>query len=78
MQHHVDGAAELAALAAAEAGRTPQGGVCDAASDSAQRNGAALVSCRVDGADVVVTVTGQIDLPWGIDGTLTSTARAGP
>lgn len=76
-QHHLDGAADLSSLSGAA--RLQRGGDgCGVATAIAQANEAALSSCHREGSDVIVTLTGSIALPFGIDGTLTSTARAGP
>jgi secretion/DNA translocation related TadE-like protein len=76
-QHRVDSAADLSALSAAA--RLQRGDdACGAAVEIALENDASLSRCRVDGADVVVTVGRRIELPLGLHGQLTSTARAGP
>jgi secretion/DNA translocation related TadE-like protein len=77
-QHRLDGAADLAALAAAEADDAGQADVCGSAARIAVSNGATVRSCERDRSDVVVTVVGAVDLPWGLDGSLTATSRAGP
>jgi secretion/DNA translocation related TadE-like protein len=76
-QHHVDGAADLAALSAAQSAQS-DGDACNAAARVARGNDVAVQDCRRDGVDVVVTVVDRIDLPLNIDGTITATARAGP
>ncbi len=76
-QHRLDGAADLAAVSGAA--RLQRGGdACVVAEDIAHANDAALAACRVDGSDLVVTVTHSVALPLGLDGAMTSTARAGP
>ncbi|MBA2561012.1 MAG: flp pilus-assembly TadE/G-like family protein [Propionibacteriales bacterium] len=76
-QHHLDGAADLAAVSAAA--RLQSGGdACGVAERIAQANHAELAGCQVDGSDVVVSVAGSIVLPFGLDGGMTSMARAGP
>jgi secretion/DNA translocation related TadE-like protein len=76
-QHHLDGASDLAAVSAAlsaQAGDDP----CAAATRIADRNGVGLRDCLRDGDDLVVTLVDSVRLPFGIDGTITATARAGP
>ncbi len=76
-QHHLDGAADLSSLSGAA--RLQRGGDgCAVAAVIAQANEAALSRCRLEGSDVIVTLTGSIALPFGLDGSLTSAARAGP
>ena len=76
-QHHLDGAADLSSLSAAA--RLQRGGdACAAAARIAEANSVTLSRCAREGADVVVTVTDAIRLPFSVDGSLTSTARAGP
>jgi secretion/DNA translocation related TadE-like protein len=76
-QHRLDAAADLSVLAAAaelQRGRD----ACGAAADIARENGVDIAGCRVDHDDVIVTVARTVSLPFGVDGALTSTARAGP
>jgi secretion/DNA translocation related TadE-like protein len=76
-QHRLDAAADLSALSAAaelQRGRD----ACGAAVDIARDNAVGIARCRVDGDDVVVTVARTLSLPFGLQGSLTSTARAGP
>jgi secretion/DNA translocation related TadE-like protein len=76
-QHRLDAAADLSALSAAaelQRGRD----ACRAAADIARDNGVGVARCRVDRDDVVVTVARTVGLPFGVHGSLTSTARAGP
>jgi secretion/DNA translocation related TadE-like protein len=76
-QHRLDAAADLSALsAAAELQRGSD--ACLAAADIARGNAVGISGCQVDGDDVVVTVAGTVSLPFGVHGSLTSTARAGP
>jgi secretion/DNA translocation related TadE-like protein len=77
-QHHLDGAADLAALSAARVAQSSPSDGCATAARIAQSNGVSLLSCRRDGSDVVVTVGDAVDLPWNVDGAMTATARAGP
>lgn len=75
--HRAAGAADLAALAGAQALR---GGAdaCSAVSTTAQRNGGRVTACDVEGADVRVTV--EVDTPRmvGLVWSPESSARAGP
>lgn len=76
-QHHADGAADLVSLSAAA--RLQRGGdACAAASAVAAANHVVLGTCRVVGADVVVTVRCSIQLPFGIHRLVVGAARAGP
>lgn len=76
-QHKVDGAADLVALSAAS--RVQDGGDgCEAAAQRAADNAVTLVACDLEGSDVIVEVSTVLRLPFGIDGTLVSHARAGP
>lgn len=76
-QHHLDAAADLSSLSAAARLQRGQD-ACATAASIARANQAAISGCRVEGADVVVTVGRVIALPFGVQGHLTSTARAGP
>lgn len=71
-------AADLAALAAAEARDSGPGAACVAAARVSEANRAALTRCRVDGRDVVVEVAVQartfLRRTWDVPGH----ARAGP
>lgn len=76
-QHQLDGAADLVSLSAA--GRLQRGGdPCVLAAEVASANRVSITSCQRDGSDVVVTVATSINLPFGVDGGLTASARAGP
>ncbi len=76
-QHHVDGAADLAALSAAA--RLQRGGdPCPAAAAVSAANEVTLVRCRVDGDDVLVVVRARLDLPFGLHPWVSGEARAGP
>lgn len=71
-------AADLAALAAADAARgLTSGRPCDVAAAVADRNDVDLDSCQVVGGGVIVDVTTSVDLPrpWG---EATGRSRAGP
>jgi secretion/DNA translocation related TadE-like protein len=76
-QHHLDGAADLAALSAAQSAQSGRDG-CAVAARIAQSNDVTVRQCRHDGTDIVVTVVDSVDLPLDVDGTITATARAGP
>jgi len=76
-------AADLAALAGARslaAGRVGHPGrdPCSAAAEVANANGAALVTCGVEGSDVVVEVRVSGPRWLGQDRDLAASARAGP
>ena len=76
-QHHLDGAADLAAVSAA--GDQQRGfDACRTASRLARANHVTLSDCTVDGLDVIVAVVDHLALPVGITVDLTSRARAGP
>jgi secretion/DNA translocation related TadE-like protein len=77
-QHRIDGAADLAALSAAQAVQSGHQDGCAVAAHVASSNGVTVRDCRRDGVDVVVTVADELDLPWSLDGAITATARAGP
>ncbi|SFK89114.1 Rv3654c family TadE-like protein [Geodermatophilus ruber] len=78
-RHRATGAADLAALAAAERAVRGDPGACSAAAAVAGANGAELTGCTVDGAAVVeVTVAVPVRLgPLGT-GRAAARARAGP
>jgi len=77
-RHRADSAADLAALAAAQALVDGTEVPCEAAGGNAAVNGAQLASCVIDGE--VVTVSVSIDVRLGRFGLgeATATARAGP
>ncbi len=80
-RHRAQSAADLAALAGADAalGRAA-GPACAVAASVAGAQGARLVSCQVDGTDVVVRTSARWvggHLAAGL-GPATATARAGP
>ncbi|KQX73885.1 Rv3654c family TadE-like protein [Aeromicrobium sp. Root472D3] len=62
MRHRVAAAADLAALAASRASVAGDDG-CRAARDAARRNGARLVSCRMD-FDVATVTARAVSPPW--------------
>ncbi|HEY7043311.1 MAG TPA: Rv3654c family TadE-like protein [Nocardioidaceae bacterium] len=76
-QHHLDGSADLVALAAAGAA---QHGVdpCASARKAARANGVALIGCLVDRDDVTVHVSDVVRFPLGLDTRIEGWARAGP
>ncbi|HET7328665.1 MAG TPA: Rv3654c family TadE-like protein [Nocardioidaceae bacterium] len=74
MQHRAAAAADLAALAAAEA----PGRGCAVATEVAADNGASLSSCEVTGAVVTLEVRLRAEAPFGFRPTIRSRARAGP
>jgi len=76
-QHHLDGAADLASLSAA-ARLQRDGDPCALAAEIASANKVVVSSCQLEGSDVIVTVETSMSLPFGLDGELTSAARAGP
>lgn len=76
-QHKVDGSADLVAVSAA-ASLQRGGDACRTAARLASSNAVVLDSCRVDGEDVVVSVTDELSLPLAIRRQLIGHARAGP
>lgn len=76
-QHAVDGAADLAAIAAATAIQRGQDG-CTAAAMSATNNGVVLAGCTVAGELVEVRTSSRARLPFGLNLTMSGLARAGP
>lgn len=77
-RHRAQAAADLAALAAAD--RLPSGAAaaCVQASEIARRMAADVVTCAIDGLDVLLTVEVPVALGgWGI-ATARAAARAGP
>lgn len=67
-------AADLAALAAADALAVGDPAPCGAAAETARRNGADLTSCEVLGSEVLVGA----GVEAGVLGRMTASARAGP
>ena len=77
LKHSVAAAADLAALAASRASVAGEDG-CDAANDLVRRNGARLVSCRMD-FDVATVVAGGTSRSWwGQRWAFEQKARAAP
>lgn len=70
-------AADLAALAGAEAMQSGQPG-CAAAQRIAEANRARLLACRPQGKVITLTVAVQADVAFGSQFTLRGRARAGP
>ncbi|GAA1733806.1 Rv3654c family TadE-like protein [Brachybacterium phenoliresistens] len=73
-QARADTAADLAALAGADALAAGSGDPCPIAGEVARRNGAQLASCAVAGRDVIVTVA----VDAGALPPVSGRARAGP
>ena len=76
-KHAAASAADLAALAASRAVESGRD-ACEAAEDVARRNGARVVTCRLDAA--VATITTEVRAPrwWGRGWTSQQTSRAAP
>ena len=74
--HRARLAADLAALAGARIAQlgAPPGQACGEAARVATRNGAAVVSCTVEGADLSLVVSVEV----GAVGQATARSRAGP
>lgn len=66
--------ADLAALAAADALTAAAPDPCAVAAETARRNGVQLVSCTIDGDEVVTEATADA----GVLGPIRARARAGP
>src|SRR5215813_7297224 len=76
-RHRAQAAADLGALAAATRALAGASTACSDAAAVVVANGAAIVSCRIDGVDAIVTTTVKVrGAPPGI-GAATATARAG-
>lgn len=75
-QSQTSQAADLSALAGAEAAVDGQDGACSAAAAVAGRSGVTLLSCEVAGLDVQVVVVRPVLGPG--PGQVAATARAGP
>lgn len=72
-------AADLAAIAAAQAAQRPGGGPCAVAARVVGANGAALSACSVEaGGDVEVVVTVAVEPLTGWHTAAIAVARAGP
>lgn len=77
-RHRASAAADAAALAAAMASLAGQNAACHDASVIAAINGAALVSCQLDGSVAAVEVTIRLPGPLSEFGAAVGRARAGP
>lgn len=77
VKHHVAGAADLAALAGSRASLAGHDG-CAAADEVARRNGAELISCRMDFDVATVTARGTSRSWWGQRWAFEQDARAAP
>lgn len=74
-RHEAQRAADLSALAGARFAIDGPVPACRRAESVAQVNGAAVTACRIDGLDLIVTVTRRI--AW-LGRSATAMARAGP
>ena len=77
-RHQAGGAADLAALAGAAYVVEGVAPACEEATRVALANGGRLLSCQLDGWDVVVTVAVTPKGPAGLVGSARASARAGP
>lgn len=77
-RHEAQGAADLAALAAAGALPTGRDAACDAADDLAAANRAEVTRCQVDGLDVLIEARIMVRLGRFGLGPAQAVARAGP
>lgn len=77
-RHRADGAADLAALAAATRALDGEGAACRAAARTAALTGARAVSCRLDGDVATVVVEARLPGRLEVLRPLHVTARAGP
>ncbi|MBA2773276.1 MAG: flp pilus-assembly TadE/G-like family protein [Nocardioidaceae bacterium] len=76
-QHHLDAAADLAALSGAA--QLQRGGeACATARRIAGDNDADVLSCTINGDDLLLEVVDVVDLPAGLDIRIVAQARAGP
>ena len=76
-QHHLDGAADLAAISAAQAVQRGED-ACREAARVAAANHVQVARCEVVDADVVVQVVDELDLPLDLTLRIVGRARAGP
>lgn len=76
-RHRAEIAADLGALAGASVVLQGQRGACARAATVTAANGAAVIDCTLDGADVRLTVTVAVRL-GPLEATATGRARAGP
>ncbi len=77
LKHQAASAADLAALAGSRASLGGRDG-CEAADQVARRNGATLLSCRMDLDVATVTAGGRTPSWWGHRWTFEVAARAAP
>jgi secretion/DNA translocation related TadE-like protein len=77
-RHRARSAADLAALAGAVHAAYGEVSACDHARRVASANGARLISCRVEGLDVVVTTEVTPAGVAAVAGVARASARAGP
>jgi secretion/DNA translocation related TadE-like protein len=77
-RHQARVAADFAALAGAPYALAAAGVACRRAADVAIANGARLLTCRVDGFDLLVTVEVTVTPLPGLRRTVSGQARAGP
>jgi secretion/DNA translocation related TadE-like protein len=77
-RHRAQSAADLAALAAAVHAADGTGPACRQAQRIASANAARLVSCRIEGSDVIVTTEVRPAGPAALAGVARGRARAGP
>ncbi|WP_279588793.1 Rv3654c family TadE-like protein [Actinophytocola oryzae] len=78
VRHRAQGAADLAALAAAGQALAGERRACDAAREVTGQMGVELVSCRLVGWDALVEVAATPPDPIGRLGQAVARARAGP
>jgi secretion/DNA translocation related TadE-like protein len=76
-RHRAETAADLGALAGAVLVLQGRQGACERAATVTAANGATMVSCALDGADLLATVTVSARL-GPLSATATGRARAGP
>jgi secretion/DNA translocation related TadE-like protein len=74
-RHRAQNAADLGALAGARRAFEGQTAACSAADRFAAATGASVLSCQVDGLDVILTVRVNGPKGWG---SAEASARAGP
>ena len=77
LRHAVASAADLAALAGSRASVNGEDG-CDAATTIARRNGARVVTCRMDFDVATITTRGTSRTWWGHRWAFEQVARAAP
>jgi secretion/DNA translocation related TadE-like protein len=77
-RHRAQQAADLAALAGAAYALTGEAAACARAAELVSLNGASLVSCRLDGPDLIVSAAIRPAGPPVLTRPATASARAGP